>query len=55
MELDIGNLLDESDTASQINLVLEDIMGDTFTVTENDGGILNIDVQDIGLGKNQGQ
>ena len=55
MEADIGNLLDESDTVSQVNLVLEDIMEDTFTVTQNDGSILNIDVQDIDLGENQGQ
>ena len=29
-------------------------MGDNFSVTENDGSILNIDVQDINLGENQG-
>ena len=54
VEVDIGNLLNESDTMSQVNLVLEDIMGDNFSVTENDGSILNIDVQDINLGENQG-
>ena len=39
---------------SQVNQVLEDIAGDSFTVRQNDGSILNIDVQDISLGENQG-
>ena len=55
VEVSIGNLLNESDTMSQVNLVLEDIVGDTFTVRENDGSILTIDVKDIGLGENQGK
>ena len=55
VEVDIGNLLNESDTVAQVIPVLEDIMGDTFTVTEYDGRILNIDVQDITLGENQGK
>ena len=55
LEIQLGNLLNDSLTDSQLSPIMEEIQGQTFTVTDPQGNVIEAQIEDITMGMNQGK
>ena len=53
--IELGNLLNDTETESQLTPIFREVLSESFSVKDPDGNVIQAEIEDITVGGNQGK